>query len=308
MSHMKHPQYSRRFPLASIVAIAALFTLCGHVEMLRAQVADPRDFFPLQIGNTWEFADGETGKYVSTLLLVGDTVNALGDTLIAYEARYGSSTTPSIGWYRADLLFHLFSTVDLDSSFQNLRYRLDAKVGDKWHVKTTDTISWAEVIDMFPMSVFGVPTTAMKIEYYLKGDGFEQWSSVHTIAAGFGPILIESHPSSSIYLTGAIINDKRYGKLRLDVPSVSVSSLTLDCAPNPCAGAAIISYSLPTSGPLRLTLSDMLGREVAVLADGDREAGEYRVRFDGAVLPNGTYFLHLSRNGTRTSRSIQLIR
>lgn len=285
-----------------------MLVLCGNMTTLRAQIADPRDFFPLQIGNTWEYTDGQTGRVFYRITLTGTTVNINGDTLVSYVLRNAGSGSQTTGWYRIDSLNHVYSLLDRDSSNQYLSYKLDAQVGDKWRDRTIDTISWAEVIGINPTSVFGVPATAMKIEYYLKGDGFEQWEQVQTIATGFGMIMNEGHPSAVEYLTGAIINGKHYGKLTLDVSPALTRALTLDCAPNPCAGATIISYCLPTSGPVRLAVSDMLGREVAVLADGDREAGEYRARFDGMGLPNGTYFLHFSRNGSRITRSIQLMR
>ena len=55
---------------------------------------------------------------------------------------------------------------------------------------------------------------------------------------------------------------------------------------------------------------DMLGREVATLADGRYEAGVYDVVFDGSLLPSGMYLVRAnvaSENGRSASAFIQRI-
>lgn len=51
----------------------------------------------------------------------------------------------------------------------------------------------------------------------------------------------------------------------------------------------------PQSGTLRVKLAvyDVLGREVAVLADETRQSGSYTVHFDGSRFPSGTYFVRM---------------
>ena len=48
-------------------------------------------------------------------------------------------------------------------------------------------------------------------------------------------------------------------------------------------------WSLPAAARVRVSLVDVLGREVAVLADGPREAGPHEVAIDGAALRPGVY-------------------
>jgi photosystem II stability/assembly factor-like uncharacterized protein len=65
--------------------------------------------------------------------------------------------------------------------------------------------------------------------------------------------------------------------------------------PNPFGGADIpgsstsISFSLLKSARTRISVQNVLGEEVAILADGIVPAGEHTVRFDGAGLPSGLY-------------------
>lgn len=70
--------------------------------------------------------------------------------------------------------------------------------------------------------------------------------------------------------------------------------------PNPFNPTTVVSYQLPVASQVRLVVYDMVGREVAVLAEGMRNAGEYRVRFAPDVLSSGIYFYTL-RAGSFTA-------
>jgi hypothetical protein len=64
----------------------------------------------------------------------------------------------------------------------------------------------------------------------------------------------------------------------------------------------------PAAGRLRVTLSDVLGREVAVLLDGSAAAGERRsLAVDGAALAPGVYLVRMeAADGSRTA--LRLVR
>lgn len=64
--------------------------------------------------------------------------------------------------------------------------------------------------------------------------------------------------------------------------------------PNPFNPSTGIQYDLPAASNVRLAVYDMLGREVAVLMDGEQEAGSYTARFDASPLPSGVYFARLT--------------
>lgn len=63
--------------------------------------------------------------------------------------------------------------------------------------------------------------------------------------------------------------------------------------PNPVHGRASIEFELPSRSHARLCVYDVLGRQVAVLADGPFSAGVHRVWFDGAGYASGPYFYRL---------------
>jgi hypothetical protein len=78
--------------------------------------------------------------------------------------------------------------------------------------------------------------------------------------------------------------------------------------PNPFNGRTIITYELPASGAVRLVLYTLLGEEVAVLVDGDQEAGIRSVSFDASGLPSGVYPYRVSAGGRSVTRLMMLLR
>ncbi|MGQ9707686.1 MAG: T9SS type A sorting domain-containing protein [bacterium] len=66
--------------------------------------------------------------------------------------------------------------------------------------------------------------------------------------------------------------------------------------PNPAAGRAVINWSTVRGGAVELTIHDVTGRQVVVLAQGQLNAGEHRVTWNCADVPAGVYLYRL--NGT----------
>jgi hypothetical protein len=67
--------------------------------------------------------------------------------------------------------------------------------------------------------------------------------------------------------------------------------------PNPFAGTTTLNYELAAAGTVRLAVYDVLGRELAVLADGHHEAGRYTAVLDGRDLPAGIYLVRMNAAG-----------
>jgi len=78
--------------------------------------------------------------------------------------------------------------------------------------------------------------------------------------------------------------------------------------PNPFTDQATIRYELSGAMVARMVVYDALGREVAVLADGDHQAGPYEVVFDGADLAPGTYVVRFEAAGEERSFTMVKLR
>ncbi|HLA63151.1 MAG TPA: S8 family peptidase, partial [Rhodothermales bacterium] len=64
--------------------------------------------------------------------------------------------------------------------------------------------------------------------------------------------------------------------------------------PNPTRGAALVTMALPTATPVHVAVYDALGREVAVLADGERPAGRHALRLEAGSLATGVYVVRMT--------------
>jgi hypothetical protein len=64
--------------------------------------------------------------------------------------------------------------------------------------------------------------------------------------------------------------------------------------PNPFNPTTMISYALPRSGFVKLTVYDVIGREVKTLVNEYKTAGTYNVAFDGSSLASGLYIYKIT--------------
>ena len=78
-----------------------------------------------------------------------------------------------------------------------------------------------------------------------------------------------------------------------DSLSLSHESVLGQNYPNPFNPSTTIKYELPRSCEVRLSVCDILGREVSVLVNERRNAGYHEVRFDGSGLSSGVYFYRM---------------
>lgn len=90
--------------------------------------------------------------------------------------------------------------------------------------------------------------------------------------------------------------------------------ITLEHAmPNPSDGNAVIRFGLPEPGDISLSVQDVMGRRVAVLADGHYEAGEFAKEWDGrneeaGGISPGIYFVRLQAGDQVATLKIVFVR
>ncbi|MFZ4619338.1 MAG: T9SS type A sorting domain-containing protein [Bacteroidota bacterium] len=78
--------------------------------------------------------------------------------------------------------------------------------------------------------------------------------------------------------------------------------------PNPFNPTTSISYQLPKSGLVTLTIYDMLGKEIASLVNEVKEAGTYSVQFNATPLSSGVYLYRLQSNEFTSVKRMLLVK
>ncbi len=78
--------------------------------------------------------------------------------------------------------------------------------------------------------------------------------------------------------------------------------------PNPFNPSTKIRYQIPKSGPVRIVVFDVLGREVKTLLNKVQSAGKYRLTFHADNLASGIYLLQMKAGGFLQTRKLMLIK
>jgi hypothetical protein len=78
--------------------------------------------------------------------------------------------------------------------------------------------------------------------------------------------------------------------------------------PNPFNPTTAISYELVAASCVSLRVFDVLGKEIASLENGVRQAGLHTVRWDPTGLPSGAYLYELRSGAVRQTRRMLLVR
>ncbi|MBI1939727.1 MAG: T9SS type A sorting domain-containing protein [Ignavibacteriales bacterium] len=78
--------------------------------------------------------------------------------------------------------------------------------------------------------------------------------------------------------------------------------------PNPFNPSTTINYSLPKASHVTIKLYDILGNEVAVIENEFKNAGYYKVSFDGSKLASGVYIYRMISNNYSSSKKLILLK
>ena len=145
------------------------------------------------------------------------------------------------------------------------------------------------------------------------------WDGQHWVTLGSGPnsaaYSIVEH-AGSVYFGGYF--STAGGKASFGVARWSGTIATppartpwlSEGRPNPFLTTADFSYRLDQPATIRVAVYDVRGREIKVLADGQRTAGLHPVQWDGRdragrKMPSGVYFISVQNgNGSVTSTKI----
>lgn len=80
--------------------------------------------------------------------------------------------------------------------------------------------------------------------------------------------------------------------------------MDMACYPNPFSHSTSISYLLGQEGDVKLSIVDMMGKEVSLIVEGSQSAGTHQVNFNRKGLANGVYSCVLKTDAGIVTKSL----
>jgi hypothetical protein len=159
-------------------------------------------------------------------------------------------------------------------------------------------------------TVLTVPVSGNKL-VVIDGTGSSEntlTGAAHVIAcksggSGFDP--------NSVYLTGSrgIIRVEMNNIMGIEEHRIQPAHYGfLENYPNPFNPLTIIRYALPRRQSLIICVADLLGRQVAVLANGIEESGTHDVTWDASSMAGGIYIVRLLTEEFESERKVILMK
>jgi len=134
------------------------------------------------------------------------------------------------------------------------------------------------------------------------------WEYTFTFtAAGSNPYYCEPHggPGGS-GMSGVIVVQNPVG---VDDEELLANQFELkQNYPNPFNPSTRINFSVPDASFIILKVYDILGNEVAVLVNEQKQAGNYQIDFDASELTGGVYFYQLTTNSFVDTKKMILMK
>ena len=78
--------------------------------------------------------------------------------------------------------------------------------------------------------------------------------------------------------------------------------------PNPFNPSTVISFTIPQTSNVKLSVYNMLGEEVAVLINEMKDAGSYDLEFNASYLTSGMYLYKLEANSFNITKKMMLVK
>jgi hypothetical protein len=100
--------------------------------------------------------------------------------------------------------------------------------------------------------------------------------------------------------------DWDYPEIKPVAPPTSYS--LLQNYPNPFNPFTTIEFDIPETQFIRLVIYDILGREIAVLVNGQLQPQKYKIQWNAANVSSGVYFYKLTGDNFNDVKKMILIR
>ncbi|MCF8239867.1 MAG: T9SS type A sorting domain-containing protein [Melioribacteraceae bacterium] len=267
-----------------------------------AQEEDTLSYFPLQVGNLWQYYQPHNGDYFQVEVLSEDTSAEESSIIYLVKIRYAEIPHKVF----INDLNTIYWKTSSDSSW-SIKYKFNAAIGEAWisnsfHQYYTvykgqdEDILFGQNVETKEFWLTDHPQTTLPLA--------AEW-----LAKGFGLYKSEFEVGATL-LIGCIIDGIRYGTI-VEVEENNneeiINTYQLKNYPNPFNGQTQIYYSIPSKGEITIKVYNSLGQEIEELYRGFKTKGSYTINWKPDNITSGVYFVVLQTSSqVKTNKTAYL--
>ena len=103
-------------------------------------------------------------------------------------------------------------------------------------------------------------------------------------------------------------NTPYFVQVRKDEKQIPDEFVLLQNYPNPFNPTTTIQFDIPKTSFVTLKVYNVLGQEVAILVNENKNPGKYEINFDASTIPSGVYFYCLTAGEYISTKKLLLVR
>ncbi len=334
--------------IRSMAIIDSTIFIGGRFAMINKQHRNNLAAFSLIDGKLLDWSPNPNGpinilKNINSNLYVGgsfDSINGQlrsgiaaikGLTLTNWKPKlldqtYNGTVNDIIEFEKNIYLCGVFNSVD--STVRNNLASFDLSTGDltSWNPKSNGGVAYLaatknSIITLGSYTINGIYQNGVFALSPSDGTVRIGWNPWPTL--GVGPA---ASSDNYLYLTGGFIqvgpiplNHRRInGFAGISLPNATSIPLNDKIIipkfilqqnyPNPFNPVTTIAFTIPTKSYVELKVIDILGRDVDLLINETREAGNYSVQFNAAKFPSGIYFYRIKSDDNQIVKKMILLK
>ena len=297
------------------IVLKAILLLCLAATISSAQLRKASEYFPLQVGNQWQFGNSLQVTVVKDSLL--------RDTIKVHKARLevlsNQTIPPTFGYYgyNEDSTTLYSYNISLDHLSDYYRFpMLDASGGidNKWPILQGDVPSALAITDSGSTIFFDQFRHWININFVNpESDSLIISDFYMQLVVGIGPMIWGDDTLKYAKIEGIEYGKRLTGGIASENIEQVPEAFELSVFPNPTSGAVTILFNASRRFSISIRIVNILGQTLKSVEVTSTVDHPFQFIWDGRddrgiAVPNGVYFVTALAGETRRTLKLAMAR